>query len=114
MVACVNPRKIRVVLHIAAALAVMSVAGTLQAAAPAAATPPAAAPAPDAQAQPAAPAAPAGGARRGGGGGRGGAMTPEDQAKIAKLDQLPPWKPGLGDGDYLMTPPHNPAPENKV
>ena len=53
-------------------------------------------------------------------------MTVEDQAKIAKLGTLPPWKPGVGDGDYTMvpdptkTPPYNdltnpaypPAPEN--
>jgi len=41
-------------------------------------------------------------------------MTPEDQARIAKLNELPAWKPGVGEGDYMMTPPHNPAPENKV
>ena len=88
------------------------------------ATPTAVAP----SATPAAADAPAGaGGRQGGGrGGRGGPMTPEDQAKIAKLATLPPWKPGVGEGDYRMmpdatkTPPYNdltnpaypPAPEN--
>ncbi len=69
----------------------------------------------------------AGGAPAGRKGGRRGApMTPEDQAVIAKLAELPPWQPGVGDGDYRMvpdstkTPPYNdltnpaypPAPEN--
>jgi enterochelin esterase-like enzyme len=67
---------------------------------------PAAAPAATAPAQP----GPRGGAR----GGRGGAMTAADQAVIAKLAELPAWKPGADDGDYMMTPPHLPAPENKV
>ncbi|MEO7413829.1 MAG: alpha/beta hydrolase-fold protein [Opitutaceae bacterium] len=79
------------------------------------------------------PAAPDAGAPRGnragggaGRGGRGGPMTPEDQAKIAQLANLPIWKPGVGDGDYRLvpdatkTPPYNdltnpayaPAPEN--
>ena len=31
-------------------------------------------------------------------------MSAEDQAKIAKLATLPPWKPGVGDGDYMMVP----------
>jgi iron(III)-enterobactin esterase len=39
-------------------------------------------------------------------------MTADDQAAIAKLNDLPVWKPGLGDGDYVAVPPHNPAPEN--
>ncbi len=74
-------------------------------------------PAPGATAQtPAAPGqqpgqVPGPGARRGGG--RGGApMTAEDQAAIAKLADLPPWKPGVGNGDYSMSPPYTPAPEN--
>src|SRR4051794_37350834 len=111
----------RTVLHLAAALAVVATAIPLLAAAPGPAAPPAAAaPAPAAETpavpgQPAAPAAPDGGARRGGrggGGGRGGAMTPEELAMIAKVNSFPAWKPGVGDGDYVMTPPHNPAPEN--
>lgn len=63
---------------------------------------------------PAAPEAP--GARGGGGvggrGGRGGPLTAEDQAAIAKLAELPAWKPGVGNGDYAMSPPYTPAPEN--
>ena len=39
-------------------------------------------------------------------------MTDEDRAAIAKLSELPAWKPGAGDGDYLMAPPYAPAPEN--
>src|SRR4051812_47287378 len=60
--------------------------------------------------------APAPGANRGGGGrgGRGGPLTPEDQAAIAKLAELPAWKPGVGDGDYVMSPPYSPAPENAL
>jgi enterochelin esterase family protein len=47
------------------------------------------------------------------GGRRGGPpMTAEDQAAIAKLAELPPWKQGVGDGDYSMKPPFPPAPEN--
>lgn len=47
------------------------------------------------------------------GGFRGGPpMTAEDQAAIAKLADLPTWKPGVGDGDYSMRPPYAPAPEN--
>src|SRR4051812_5997153 len=71
-------------------------------AADAAPNPPAAGP-PDAQAQP-------GGARRGGR--AGGRITPEEQAAIAKLGELPAWKPGAGDGDYSLAPPFSPAPEN--
>src|SRR5450631_2997082 len=59
---------------------------------------------PDAQA-----AAP--GARRGGRG-RGGPMTADDQAAIAKLSELPAWKPGVGVGDFTAIPPHAAAPEN--
>ena len=55
-----------------------------------------------------------GGAGGGGGRGRrGGAMTAADQAVIAKLAELPAWKPGLGDGDYMMNPPYLPAPETR-
>jgi enterochelin esterase-like enzyme len=54
------------------------------------------------------------GPRGGGRGGRGGPMTPEDQAAIAKLAELPAWKPSVGDGDYVMSPPYTPAPENAV
>ncbi|MEO6568525.1 MAG: alpha/beta hydrolase-fold protein [Opitutaceae bacterium] len=61
-------------------------------------------PAPADPAPAVAPGAPNAAGRRGGGGGRGGPMTPEDQAKIAKLSDLPPWKPGVGEGDYRMVP----------
>lgn len=44
--------------------------------------------------------------------GRGEPLTAEDQSAIAKLAALPAWKPGVGDGDYSMTPPYVPAPEN--
>jgi len=46
------------------------------------------------------------------GGGRGGPLTAEDQAAIAKLAELPVWKPGAADGDYSIAPPYSPAPEN--
>ncbi len=63
----------------------------------------------------AAPSTPRPGAPGGGGrGARGGPMTPEDQATIAKLADLPAWKPGVGEGDYVMSPPYAPAPENAV
>jgi enterochelin esterase-like enzyme len=52
---------------------------------------------------------PATGAPRGG---RGGPLTAEDQAAIARLADLPAWKPGVGDGDYSIAPPYAPAPEN--
>jgi len=39
-------------------------------------------------------------------------MSAEDQAAIAKLKELPAWKPGLGDGEYTAAGPHQPAPEN--
>lgn len=55
---------------------------------------------------------PPAGAPRGARIGRGGPLTAEDQAAIAKLAALPPWKPGAGDGDYSMAPPYAPAPEN--
>jgi len=47
-------------------------------------------------------------------GGRGGPLTAEDQAAIAKLAELPAWKPGVGDGDYSIAPPYSPAPENAL
>src|SRR4051812_1818960 len=99
-------RKFNTVLHLSVSLAVVGAAGLLLAAAPAAApTPPASAPATQGVAT-----APARGGRGGGGGGgRGGAMTADDRAKI---DKLPTWKPGVGDGDYVTAPPYAPAPEN--
>lgn len=47
-------------------------------------------------------------------GGRFGGMplTEADRAAIAKLADLPAWKPGVGDGDYVTSPPYAPAPEN--
>jgi enterochelin esterase-like enzyme len=39
-------------------------------------------------------------------------MTAEDQAAVAKLGELPAWKPGVGAGDYTSVPPYAPAPEN--
>jgi enterochelin esterase family protein len=39
-------------------------------------------------------------------------MTADDQAAIARLGELPAWKPGVGDGDYVSAPPFAPAPEN--
>jgi len=56
--------------------------------------------------------APPAGAPRGGRGGRGGPLTAEDQAAIAALAKLPEWKPGAGVGDYSISPPYAPAPEN--
>jgi enterochelin esterase family protein len=119
------PQKIPVSVSLVAALAALSGASQLFAAEAAPAQ--SAAPTADAAAPAAgqAPAAlPAG--RRGGGGGRGGPMTDEDKAKLAKLAELPIWKPGVGEGDYRLapdptkTPPYNdltnpayaPAPEN--
>ena len=51
---------------------------------------------------------------RGGGGGRGGSspITPESLAAMAKLNELPAWKPGAGNGDYSAGPAYVPAPEN--
>src|SRR6185436_6214977 len=51
---------------------------------------------------------------RGGRAARGGPLTTEDQAAIAKLSGLPAWKSGVGDGDYSMSPPYAPAPENAI
>lgn len=46
---------------------------------------------------------------------RGGAnrapLTPEDAVEIARLDQLPAWTPGAGDGNYFIGPDYAPAPE---
>ncbi len=58
---------------------------------------------------------PGGAAPRGGGRmGRGGPLTVEDQAAIAKLAELPAWKPASADGDYSIAPPYSPAPENAL
>ncbi|HUR58940.1 MAG TPA: sialate O-acetylesterase [Opitutaceae bacterium] len=46
------------------------------------------------------------------GGGRGGPMSEADRAQLAKLAELPPWKAGVGNGDYAISPPYAPAPEN--
>lgn len=59
------------------------------------------------------PAAKSGEPARGGGGGRGGRggpLTPADQAAIAKLAELPVWKPGVGVGDFVAGPTYTPAP----
>src|SRR5579871_5640054 len=45
------------------------------------------------------------------GGGRGAPLSPEDQAEIATLDQLPAWTPGAGDGNYFIGPDYTPAQE---
>lgn len=77
---------------------------------------PATAPTPPPAAAIAPSTAPDGPPARGGGGGgrgvRGGPLTPEDQAAIAQLANLPAWKPGVGIGDYSIAPPYAPAPEN--
>src|SRR5687767_14741675 len=49
---------------------------------------------------------------RKGSGGRGGPLTDADRTAIAKLANLPAWKLGVGNGDYAMSPPYTPAPEN--
>lgn len=41
-------------------------------------------------------------------------MSPEEQASIAKLADLPVWKAGAGNGDYSIAPPYAPSPETKV
>ncbi|MCX6950745.1 MAG: alpha/beta hydrolase-fold protein [Verrucomicrobia bacterium] len=52
---------------------------------------------------------------RGPRGPRGGApLTAEDQAALARLADLPPWKRGAGNGDYSIAPPYAAAPENTV
>jgi enterochelin esterase-like enzyme len=55
--------------------------------------------------------APAPGARRGP---PGPPATAEDLAMIAKLNDLPPYRSGLGDGDYSIGPDYTPAPEQTV
>ena len=52
-------------------------------------------------------------APRGGRGGRGNAapMPDAERAEIAKLSELPLWKPGAGDGDYRIGPDYPEAPE---
>jgi enterochelin esterase family protein len=42
---------------------------------------------------------------------RGAPMSDTDKAEIAKLADLPEWKPGDGDGDYFIAPPYAAAPE---
>jgi len=54
---------------------------------------------------------PAPGGQRGGRFG-GAPLTDAERAAIAKLAELPAWKPGVGDGDYVTSPPYAPAPEN--
>jgi len=77
------------------------------------AQPQAASPTPPSASQPGGSADPAAGARRGGAReGRGGPLTPEDRAVIAQLAKLTPWSPGAGEGDYVLSPPFAPAPEN--
>jgi enterochelin esterase family protein len=65
-----------------------------------------------AETEPAAPVVTGAPARAGGRGARGGPLTAEDQAMIAKLSELPAWKRGVGNGDYVTSPPYAPAPEN--
>ncbi|MGD1085054.1 MAG: alpha/beta hydrolase-fold protein [Verrucomicrobiota bacterium] len=45
------------------------------------------------------------------GGNRGAPITPEEQAEVAKLADLPALTPGAGDGDYSIGPMFAPAPE---
>jgi len=45
------------------------------------------------------------------GGLRGPPITPVEQAEVAKLADLPPLAPGVGDGDYSIGPAYTPAPE---
>jgi len=42
---------------------------------------------------------------------RGGPMTADEQAEVAKLDLLPAWTPGAGDGDFFIARPFTKAPE---
>src|SRR5476649_2499666 len=61
---------------------------------------------------PTAPAAAAGApAPRRGGRGGGAPLSDADKAEIAKLADLPPWTPGVGDGNYFTGPSYTPAPE---
>ncbi len=65
-----------------------------------------------ADAQPAPPAdAAAPGARKGGG--RGGPLSDADRAAIAKLAELPPWQPTAASGDFSLSAPYAPPPENQ-
>src|ERR1041385_1836791 len=95
------PHKITPILLRASALCLLSGLNPLRAAdtAAAPATAPAASVAPAAGPNGAPPAA----GRRGG---RGPAvpMTDAEKAEIAKLADLPPWKPGAGDGDFRIGP----------
>src|SRR6185436_3176476 len=52
-----------------------------------------------------------GGARGRGGRGNAAPMPDAEKAEIAKLSELPPWKPGAGDGDYRIGPDYPAAPE---
>ena len=65
--------------------------------------------APGAAATPTPPAAGAPAGRRGGP--PAAPITPEEQAQIAKLADLPAWKVGDGDGNYSVGPMYAPAPE---
>lgn len=60
-----------------------------------------------------APGAPGAAGRAGGRGGRGPAvpLTDEEKAEIAKLAELPLWKPGAGNGDYRHGPNYPDFPE---
>ena len=44
--------------------------------------------------------------------GRGAPLTAAEQAEIATLAELPPWKPGAGDGNYSIGPDYAPCPGN--
>ena len=63
----------------------------------------------DAPAAAATPAAGAPAARKGGP--PGPPITPAEKADIAKLNDLPAWKAGDGDGSYSVGPMYTPAPE---
>lgn len=41
-------------------------------------------------------------------------MSPEDMAEIATLNDFPPYKSGLGDGNYSIGPRYAPAPEETI
>ncbi len=45
---------------------------------------------------------------------RGGSMSEADKAEVAKLADLPQWKPGDGDGDYFIGPEYPAVPEAKT
>ncbi|MCI0540034.1 MAG: hypothetical protein L0Z50_32915, partial [Verrucomicrobiales bacterium] len=108
-----TPSPTQTLTRLAAVLSVWCVTHALLAAEPAPAQPatPAAAAATPAAPGPTNAQAPAPGARRGGRG-FGAPITAEEQAAIAKLADLPAWKPGVGVGDYSISPPFSPAPEN--